>query len=97
MIYDYYGEKGHDDLMKHWRKNPDDIGPSPGGAAAKLGVTRERVIQLVNEGFLDMHRVYRTRLRLRASEIYIGQRSIDAYLKKIAAGEVKTRKRKKIT
>src|SRR5690606_34859940 len=39
----------------NWNQLRDDLGgPSPGGAAAELGVSRQRVHQLIEEGKLDV-------------------------------------------
>jgi hypothetical protein len=55
-------------------------GPSPGGAAAELGLTRQRIHQLVNEGKLDMIRL-RDRPRARPHVWMITEASLTRFRK----------------
>lgn len=54
MIYEIGSDE---ELWKIWDKDKGMRGPSPGGAAGELGITRQGVYSAVKRGSLDMLRV----------------------------------------
>jgi hypothetical protein len=63
------------------------IGISPGGAAWRLGVTRQRVYEMINQGHLRAWFVYDCEVGAccdvpgnKASYVYISADDVDAYL-----------------
>lgn len=74
MIIEIGSDEG---LWKLWDDDPGMRGPSPGGAAGKLGITRQGVYSAVKRGSLDMIRVAEPG---RASpSIFITNASIERY------------------
>lgn len=67
-----------------WARTSDDplfevcagIGPSPGGAAAELEVSRQRVHQMIKEGKLDAVFVWEAGRDSQATQIYVTDQSI---------------------
>jgi hypothetical protein len=65
-----------------WEKLYDEKGPehalgmSPGGAAARLGVTRQRVHQLIREDLLDAVRIRDCSLGIRGFVMYVTEASL---------------------
>ena len=58
MIYEF---SSHEAMIQAWAEDPGLPGPSPGGAASMLKITRQGVYQAVKRGSLDMIRLKRTR------------------------------------
>ena len=54
MIYEF---DSHEAMIEAWRAQPDLCGPSPGGAASMLHITRQGVYSAVKRGSLDMIRL----------------------------------------
>lgn len=54
MIYEF---DSHEAMIEAWRAQPDLCGPSPGGAASMLRITRQGVYSAVKRGSLDMVRL----------------------------------------
>ena len=54
MIYEF---DSHEAMLEAWRAQPDLCGPSPGGAASMLRITRQGVYSAVKRGSLDMVRL----------------------------------------
>lgn len=76
MIYEF---TSHEEMVDAWEKDRGLCGPSPGGAAARLSITRQAVYNAVKRGSLDM-------VRLKESGrsgpyLYITDASIERYKK----------------
>ena len=54
MIYEF---SSHEAMIQAWAEDPGLPGPSPGGAASMLKITRQGVYQAVKRGSLDMIRL----------------------------------------
>lgn len=74
MIYEFHS---HQEMMDAWNKDPGLCGPSPGGAAGALGITRQGVHSAVKRGSLDMVRLYEPGRS--GPHLYITQASIERY------------------
>ena len=74
MIYELHS---NDALLKLWSENPRMCGPSPGGAAAMLGITRQGVYSAIKRGSLDLVRVKEPGWR--SPQLYVPDESIDRY------------------
>lgn len=61
-----YTEKGAEQVL----------GMSPGGVAARLGVSRQRVHQMIEEGVLDEVRIRDRTLGIRGVVIYVTEGSV---------------------
>lgn len=78
MIYEFDSREA---LHEAWFRTPGLCGPSPGGAAGLLGITRQGVYSAVKRGSLDMVRLtvnYDGKPRV---NLYITQASIERYRK----------------
>ena len=74
MIYEFHS---HEAMMDAWEKDPGLRGPSPGGAAGELCITRQGVYSAVKRGSLDMVRLYEPGRR--GPHLYITATSIERY------------------
>jgi transposase len=57
------------------------MGMSPGGAAARLGMSRQAVYDLVRRGKLDMVKI-KKKEQVRYSEIYVTEESLERELER---------------
>lgn len=77
MIYEFDSRKA---LHEAWESNPGLCGPSPGGAAGALGISRQAVHAAVKRGSLDMVRLKEPGGK--GPYLYITQASIERHRKK---------------
>ena len=79
-IKKFYDE---DEFREYLLANPEAIGVSPGGAANLLGVTRQRLHQMIAQGLFRAWYLYEKeydRVLKRATCIYISKEDLQAYL-----------------
>jgi len=74
MIYEF---DSHEAMIEAWRTQPDLCGPSPGGAASMLRITRQGVYSAVKRGSLDMVRLKEPGQR--GPYLYITNASLERY------------------
>jgi excisionase family DNA binding protein len=92
MSYEDYSQS---QFYKAVLKSPEMFGPSPGGAAGLLGVSRQRVHQLIDTGKLRAYRVdgdyiYLNKIDLQNRLEYIDQ--VDRKTRRVASNKLVAKK-----